>query len=107
MSRLYSIIENQINIILRMFFSNDQGQIQQDMLEQYIKPKSLRLVINVLAAFVYLVLLLIAGTYLYNQGLHVMAPSVLAPLGRGKVYQQTNNQYLQLLISLLALMMFF
>lgn len=106
MSRLYNIIEGQVNNLLQLIMTDESGNVDWGFWNQYIKPTSIRLLINVIASILYLMLLMLLGLYLYNQGLHVLAPSVLQPIGYGKVYQQDPNPYYQLLVSLFALMMF-
>lgn len=106
MSRIYSIIEGQINNILRIVMEGDEGQVDWDFWSQYIAPKYIRVLVNLLASIIYLMIFSVLGIYLWNQGLHVMAPSVLKPFGN-KSYKQDKNEFFQLFVTLLALMLYF
>jgi hypothetical protein len=105
MSKIYNFIESQVNTILRLALTNDEGQIDFSG-SRFISVGNVQLVISILAALVYLLILAMAGIYLWNQGIHAMAPSVLLSFG-GRSFPQLQNQYQQLFITLLAMVMFF
>ena len=77
MSRIYNIIEGQVNNILRMAMEGEEGQVDWDFWSQYIAPKYIRIIVNLLASIIYLMLFSMLGLYLWNQGIHVMAPNVV------------------------------
>ena len=106
MSRIYNIIEGQVNNILRMTMEGDEGQVDWNFWGQYIAPKNIRIMVNILASIVYLMLFSMLGIYVWNQGIHVMAPNVVKSFG-SKQYKQDKNEYFQLFVTLLAIMMFF
>lgn len=105
MSKFYNLIESQVNLLARLIMEDDQGNVNWAFWNSYVKPKNMRFVINVIASLLYLALLMSVGVYLWNQGIHVMMPSIIQPLGFGKSYQQSQNPYFQLLITLFAMMM--
>jgi len=106
MSKFYNLIEGQVNNLLRMVMEDDQGQVDWAFWDKYIKPKNVRFIIGLLASLIYLLLLSTLGIYLWNQGIHVMAPGLVQSFGYQQI-QQDPNQYYQLLISMFAFMMFF
>ena len=106
MSRLYSIIEGQVNNILRIIMEGEQGQVDWDFWSQYITPKYLRVSISLFASIVYLTILSMVGIYLWNQGIATMAPGIVKPFGN-KAVSQDKNQYFQLFITLFASILFF
>ena len=102
MPKLYGIIEDQVNNILRFFMEDPfSGNVAYNALipgPAYIKP-----VIQGIAILLYLVILLVAGLFLWNQGLHVAFPNVVAAFGDQPI--RVYNSYVQLIISLVAIMM--
>ena len=84
----------------------EEGQVDWDFWSQYIAPKYIRIIVNLLASIIYLMLFSMLGLYLWNQGIHVMAPNVVKSFG-SKQYKQHKNEYFQLFVTLLAIMMFF
>ncbi len=105
MSRIYNFIEAQINDILRLAVTNDQGDIDWS-LNRWLSPSNVKLVIALISSLCYLLILSMAGIYLWNHGIHAMAPGIVRPFGNGS-YQQFQNQYQQLFITLFAMVMFF
>jgi len=104
MSKIYKLIEEQVNNILRWRLEDDlTGQIQYN---QWISgPKVVKPIIQLIATFIFLFVVLFFGLYLWNYGLHPAFPGVVAkidPLNPA----QAANPYTQLILTLLALMMF-
>lgn len=100
MSKLYSLIEDQVNIILRLIFEDDNGEVAGDS-----APKYLFLALKLISALFFLLVVLLAGLYLWNYGIAAVFPIVDA-IGEPKP-AQLDNPYMQLVITLLALMMVF
>lgn len=106
MSRLFTIIQNQIEAVLRVVMEGDDGQVDWSYWGQFMPPKYLRVIIAFIAGLLYLLVMSVVGMYLWNQGLSVMAPSVIRPFG-SSVYSQSQNPFFQLFITLFALISFF
>jgi hypothetical protein len=101
MPRLYDMILEQSNILLRFFLEDDSGQVNYGPL---IKgPKWVKPILYVMSIFIYLSILMVFGKYLWNQGLQVAFPGVVAHIGQG-VSQQLPNPYQQLMVTMVALM---
>jgi hypothetical protein len=103
MSKLYNLIENQVNIVLRILMEdNETGQIQYGA---WISgPKWVKPIIALITTIVFLVILLIFGLFLWNNGLHRVMPNVFAEINDNNSYE---NKYTQIVITLLALMLIF
>lgn len=105
MSTLYSMIENQINLLLRFFLETDEGEIRYtDLLSG---PKQIKAFITLLSALLFIVLVIFFGLYLWNQGLQPVFPSVISPIGLEKPFEQSKNPFFQLILTLIALTLVF
>lgn len=107
MSNFYKIIENQVNIILRFVLSeDDKGELQYG--SWVSGPRWVQLFVQVLTLLLFLTIVSIFGVYLWNNGISAVFPNVVQPLGvPPSEIKQRDNPYLQLIITLFALMMFF
>jgi len=95
------MIETQVNILLRFVLEDDRGNITYG---PYIKgPKMIKPIIQFIALVIYLMVVMFFGLYLWNQGLHVAFPGVVMQLGT-TTYRQLPNPYVQLLVTLVAMM---
>lgn len=93
MSQLFNMIDNQVQILLRLLIEDDTGNIQYG---PWIKgPKYIRPILSIVTTLVYLAIIVWVGQYLWNQGLVPAMPRIFAPI----------YTYRQLLLTLLALMM--
>ncbi len=107
MSRIYNFIQSQVNELLKTALINDDGEFDAGKAGSWLGPGMIPLLIAVMTSLVYILVLSVVGIYLWNNGLHVMAPDVLKPFGSGVVYKQNANQFALLFITLLAMVMFF
>lgn len=100
MSKLYNLIEGQVNTFLRFFMETDEGQIRYtDLLSG---PKQIRAFITLASAILFGIVTSLFGLYLWNQGLHPVFPSLIAPIG-GKAFPQSENPFYQLIVTLVAI----
>lgn len=106
MSRIYSIIESQVDNIVTMIMTNEAGQIEWSFWNQYISSKYIRFAITLLASFIYLMLIGMVGLYAYNYGLFPIMPNVLRPIGKGPIPEQSSNPYYQLFLTVFAIFLF-
>jgi hypothetical protein len=106
MSRIYSFLESQVNALLKMVLINSNGEFDAGVASAWLQPGNVQLLITFVTGIAYLVVLSVVGVYLWNNGLHVMAPVVIKPFGSG-VYTQNPNRFAQLFVTLLALSVFF
>lgn len=91
MSRIYNIIEGQVNNILRITMEGEDGQVEWDFWSQYIDPKYIRVIVSLIASIIYLMLFSMLGIYLWNQGIHVMAPNVVKAFGNQQFKRQNDS----------------
>lgn len=105
MPKLYDMIEEQINILLRfMLEDEDTGEIQYG---GWIKgPRWIRPIIYFVSLIIYILITLYFGLYLWNQGLHVAFPGVVAHIGPG-ISQQLKQPYSQLVVTLISMLLIF
>ncbi len=102
---MFNFIESAVNQLLQATLVDEQGNI--DWSKWYpIGPNTVQFAIQGIAAVVYLILVSLVGMYLYNQGIHPLAPAVFQPIGSGN-YAQLSNPFAQLFLSLLAFVTFF
>jgi hypothetical protein len=100
MSKLYNLIEGQVNTLLRFFMETDEGQIRYtDLLSG---PKQIKAFIAIISAVVFGMITILFGLYLWNQGLHPVFPNVIAPIGK-ESYPQSENPFFQLIVTLVSL----
>ena len=104
MSKIYKLIEEQVNILLRFLLEDEKtGQVHYPAWlpgGKYIKP-----VVQLLTILVFLAVVLIFGVYLWNYGLQPAFPGIVARLDPMNP-SQASNAYTQLVLTLIALMMF-
>jgi hypothetical protein len=103
---MYNFIETQINELLKLALINDRGEFDAGKMSAFIGPQSIPLIIAVLTSLVYLMILSVVGIYLWNHGIHAMAPNVISSFGN-QLVSQNPNQFIQLFTTLLAMVMFF
>lgn len=103
MSKIYKLIEEQVNILLRFVLEDDRtGQIQYG---QWIKgPKWVKPAVQLLTTLVFLAVVLFFGLYLWNFGLQPAFPGLVAKIDSSNP-AQAANPYTQLVLTLLAMMM--
>ena len=103
MSRIYKMIEEQVNNLLRFQLEDDlTGRIQYN---QWISgPKVIKPIIQLLTTLLFLAVVLFFGVYLWNNGLQPVFPNVIAKLNPADP-NQASSPYTQLLLTLMALMM--
>lgn len=104
MSKIYAIIESQVNNILRLNMEDENGVVQYGTLIP--APKYIQPFISLLTALIIVILVSIFGLFLWNQGLHATMPNVFAEIATGQP-GQAQKPFVQLLITLLALMFIF
>ncbi len=104
MSKIYNLIENQVNILLRFVMEDDMtGQVNYGA---WIKgPKEIQLAVQVITTLVFIFIALFFGLYLWNYGLQPAFPGLVARID-GSNPAQATNPYSQLILTLLAIMMF-
>jgi hypothetical protein len=104
MSKIYKLIEDQVNILLRFVLEDEYtGQIQYG---KWISgPKWVKPFIHLITTLVFLFVVLFFGLYLWNFGLHPVFPGVVAKIDPMNPVQ-SSNPYSQLVLTLVALMMF-
>ena len=96
MSKLYKLIESQIDQMLQVIMRDSQGNIQWGKYG-ISTPVYVQYVINLLTTLIFTIVLMTLGLYLWNEGLRKGMPSVFARI----------DSYYQLFITLFALMMIF
>jgi hypothetical protein len=102
MPRLYNLIEDQVSIITRMIMENDYGDVEYG---GFIRsPKWVKPIINLVSVLIYLGILFVGGLFLWNRGLSAVIPAI-SPIGESRP-KQLRNRFTQLLLTLIALMMF-
>lgn len=103
MSKIYKLIEEQVNILLRFVLEDERtGQIQYG---QWIKgPKWVKPAVQLITTLIFLAIVLFFGVYLWNFGLQPVFPGVVAKINPADP-NQAANPYTQLILSLLAMMM--
>ena len=97
------MLQEQMNNILGLADPNTVHRLSQ---EHGYDIGYLKFFMQLAALFMYLILILAFGKYLWNQGLHIAFPGVVAHIGPGSK-QQLANPYLQLLVSLFAILFIF
>lgn len=104
MSKIYSLIETQINNILRVVLVDDYtGEIKYGSMIP--GPKWVAPVVSVLTSMVFLLIVLTFGVFLWNKGLHPVFPNIVAPID-GNNPIQSSSPGVQLVLTLFALMLF-
>jgi hypothetical protein len=100
MSKLFSLIQTQVDNLFKFNVQSDQGLVLPTWIphQMYLRP-----VINIISAIFFILVVLMFGKFLWNQGL---APvfSVIAPIGEFDRRVQ-YPAFTQLIVTLLALMM--
>jgi hypothetical protein len=99
MSRLYNLIEQQAINVMKLIINQQTDQENVQWYLQYGGP-----IVSAIATLVFLLVIFVFGLFLWNQGLHAVMPNVVAQIGGG-MYNQYNNPYTQLIVTLIALMM--
>ncbi len=94
MLKLYNFIESQIDSLFT-------GQVGGGLYDQ-IGNEAVRILVSVLTIIVMLLLVLFFGVLLWNQGLASVLP--IKAIGTGSV-KQLDNDYIQLIVTLLAISM--
>lgn len=101
MSTFYAIIESQVNTILKFMFEDRQEQEKSWV----PGPRWIQLIVQFFTLLVIMFLIAFFGLYLWNRGIHPILPEIISPIdGREGQFQ---NPYLQLIVTIIALMMFF
>jgi hypothetical protein len=104
MSRIYALIEEQVNNILRMILEDDEtGQIKWNGIIS--GPTRIRPFITFVSFFVFLALILTVGVFFWNKGLQPVFPGIVAKIDSNNP-AQAPSEYVQLVTTLFAIMMF-
>ena len=104
MSRIYNLIENQVNSILRLLLEDNQtGQVDYSWVGG---PKWIQPIVTLITSVLFLTVLLSFGLYLWNFGLVPVFPGLVAPISSTNT-AQAANPFIQLVITFIALMMIF
>lgn len=103
MSKIYNMIESQINNLLRFKLEDDwSGEIKYN---KWISgPKAVKPFVQAITTLIFLAVILTFGLYLWNTGLVPVFPGIVAPIDPTNP-SQAANPYVQLILTLLALMM--
>lgn len=105
MSRLYNLIEEQIlNLISAFTFVDSNDEVVFFGMNLKVNRPLVNFFIKLISAMIYLGFALYFGTMLWNQGLSAVMPNVISPIGVVGVVPQLRSQYMQLMITLVALM---
>jgi hypothetical protein len=101
---MYALIESQVNNIMKVMLVDDQtGEVYYGGLVP--GPKWVGLIVQLIASIVFLSVALFFGLYLWNYGLAPVFPNIVAPISPSNP-SQSGNAYVQLTLTLFALMMF-
>ncbi len=104
MSKIYLLIQEQVNNLLRFVLEdNETGEIQYS--SWVPGPKWVKPIIQLLTILIFLAVVLFFGLYLWNYGLQPAFPGIVAKLNPNDP-NQASNPYTQLILTLLALIMF-
>jgi len=106
MSRLYNLIEEQIlNVVSAVSVVTPKDDVVFFGINLTMKRPLVNFLIKLISALVYLGLALYFGVTLWNQGLAAVMPNVIGAIGQpGVMVQQLPNEYMQLVVTLFALM---
>ena len=100
MSRLFALIQTQVDNLFKFNVQSDQGLVLPAWIphQMYLRP-----LINIISAVFFILIVLMFGKFLWNQGL---APvfNVISPIGEFDRRPQ-YSAFMQLIVTLLALMM--
>jgi hypothetical protein len=102
MSKIYTMIENQVNTLLEFTMVDDSGNLQFSSLIP--NPKWIKPIVQIITAVIYLAIVLFFGLYLWNFGLQPVFPGIIAKIDPANP-AQAANPYTQLILTLLAIMM--
>jgi len=104
MSKLYQLIQDQVDNIVRVLSKEDvQGNVYYPAWlggNKYVKP-----VIQILSLLIFIFVALFFGVYLWNNGLQPVLPGVVAKIDPANM-AQSSSPSVQMLLTLLALMVF-
>lgn len=104
MSKIYQLIQDQVDNIVRILSKEDvQGNVYYPAWlggNKYVKP-----VIQVLSLLLFILVVLFFGVQLWNYGLQPVLPGVVAKIDPSNLGQDSNPM-VQMLLTLLALMVF-
>ena len=104
MSKIYSLIESQVNNILRIVLVDDYtGEVHYGAIIP--GPKWVAPVVSFLTSVVFLLIVLTFGVFLWNKGLHPVFPNIVAQIN-GNNPAQASSEGMQLVLTLFALMLF-
>lgn len=104
MSKIYQLIEEQINNIFRINMEESNGQLR---LPGWIPgPQFVRPLIQFVSAIIFIAIVLYFGVRLWNFGIQPVLPGIVAPIQPGQPGQNSTPET-QLLLTLLAFLMFF
>ena len=103
MSRIYNMIEDQVNILLRIVLEDDQtGQINYG--SWLSGPKWVKPLVTLITTVIFLLVIMSFGLYLWNYGLVPVFPGIVARIDASNP-SQASNPFVQLVVTFLALMM--
>lgn len=111
MSRLYNWIESNVAALINSITTDSQGNFVPNML--ITDNKTFNSVLNVVTIILFILIVLIFGVFLWNQGLAAVT-NIVKPIGYGSDIngvqmgpRQLRSKYAQLVVTLIALMILF
>jgi hypothetical protein len=103
MSKIYNLIENQVSNVIRIILEENDGTLTFNSLipnAKWVNP-----IISIVTSLVFFTLALFFGLYLWNYGLQPAFPGIVAQINPSNP-SQASNPYVQLILTLIALLMF-
>ncbi len=101
MSKLYTLIEDQVSLLLRTIYEDDYGQYHFGSFVSNMKI--LNAILFIMTMLIFIAIVMMFGLFLWNYGLATVF-TFIRPIGNTEVKQV--GEYTQLMITLVALMMF-
>lgn len=101
MSKLFSLIQSQVDNLFKFNVQTEQGLILPAWVphQMYLRP-----MINLISAIFFLIIVLMFGKFLWNQGI-VSVFNIALPIGGEMERRAQLTAYPQLIVTLMALMM--
>lgn len=102
MSTLYYMLESQVNALLALMMKDENGEVKYNTLIP--GPKYVQIAITGLTLILFITFTMAFGLYLWNKGLSPVMPSIFARIDPANP-TQSSNPYIQLFISLTAILL--
>ena len=100
MAIMYSLVETIVRNSIFKLLTDSEGNLLGVLEPAIVEP-----LIKLLSFVLWIVLILMIGQFLWNQGIHSVMPSVIKPIGKG--VKQLDSPSLQLIVTSIALSSFF